>query len=155
MSTYLRQRITEREAHIADLKRQIELASAELRAYEDALEHIGDGALKTPRLEAEGTTANSGARSRRPPPPAPPSHWPAILATLGRRSDQFTIDDVVAELAILRKSTTRKSVRAKLTDLVKDKKVIRLSDGVFTVPRRSDVEARRAAGGDQSSVSVS
>lgn len=120
---YLRQRIAERRAHIGDLKRQMELASAELRAYEDALAHIGG---------ASGSNHELVATTTRPPPP--PSHWPSVIAALGRRGDSFTIDDVVAELSTLGKTPLRKSIRSKLTELVKEKKVQRISDGVFTVP---------------------
>jgi hypothetical protein len=128
MSTYLKRRIAERQTQIADLQRQIELVSAELRAYEDALAHSAEGGSA-----AEALMSNRSARL----PPPPPSHWPGIIATLSRRGENFTIDDVMGELGVLRKNSSRKSVRAKLTDLVKEKKIQRLSDGVFTVPKEA------------------
>lgn len=132
MNSYLHQRIRERQARIGELKREIELASAELRAYEDALQHSDEvvGRASQPGTDV-AVVPEKAAPSRRLPPP-PPSHWPGIIATLARRGDKFTIDDVVAELATLRKPNTRKSVRAKLTDLVKEKRIARVSDGVFT-----------------------
>jgi hypothetical protein len=136
MNDYLRQRIRERQAQIADLKRQLDLANAELRAYEDALDHSEGEPAK-----ASGNGVGYPPSDARRLPPQPPSHWPGIIATLARRGETFTTDDVMQELANLGKTIERKSARSKLTELVKSGKVIRLSDGVFTVPGRMEDSA--------------
>lgn len=125
MSEYIRQRIEERRGQIASWQRQIELASAELRAYEDSLDHFG------------GEEAPRPKSTHRSSPPPPPAHWPGIIATLGRRGDSFTIDDVAAELAALGRTGQRKSIRSKLTELVKSGVLRRITDGVFSAEKNT------------------
>jgi hypothetical protein len=69
-----------------------------------------------------------------PPPKRKPSkpYWGKIIGKM-RGRDQFTIDDVVAELKRIGRGMERKSVRSKLTHLVAANELERITDGVFRV----------------------
>jgi hypothetical protein len=132
MSTYLRHKIDETRVRLEAAQQEVAALKGQLSAYKDALAHD----------ERANSTKQAVPEIQAGPPPEPVGYWSKLIETLARRADQFTIDDVVREIAALGKKIERKSVRARLTDLVKDGVLIRISDGVFRV-------SPRGVGGDE------
>jgi hypothetical protein len=152
MSDYLENKVRETEARLAEASQQLVILQAELRAYKDALAHsrpTATGAVEKP------ITATRVAQPAPPPPrkPAPSkpnaqAYWKDLVADIATQANHaFTIDDVVGALKKRGKGLERKSVRAKLVDLVKANYVIRVQDGVFKLaPPGLSGDDLRAAG---------
>lgn len=125
----IEQAIAERRAQLAAAQHQVAIISAELRAYEHAL------LLSSPASSA----AQRGAGQRIAPAPVGASrlalsgtgHWPQIITTLSRSKIRFTTDDVEAETKVRGISIIRKSIRSKLTELVKDGTLVRVTAGQY------------------------
>ena len=146
MSDYLRRKIEETRALLEAKQQDVAVLRGQLQAYQDALEH--DAIASRRAAQGAGTQLiESGAEPHTTSESPPNAYWPAMIADLSRRSDRFTINDVVAELLRLRKKLTRKSVRARLTQYVKEGALVRLGDGVFrATPVRPNGDELRARG---------
>jgi hypothetical protein len=131
MSEYIQKQIEQRAAQRAALaERRAALAAelaavdqddrilaAEQRAYEDALAHVGPKPLSpATRPEQAG-------------------HWPAALDALREAGKgEFTTDDAIEALKRVGHVIKRKSVRSRMTELVRDGQVVRVAEGLYRFP---------------------
>ena len=130
-----RKQLDKLENQLFDLHRQVDLLTAEIAAYEDVLAHETGDAKPPPK-----------AKEKRPASAPSIGHWGKLIDKLGR-VERFTIDDVMRELTAIGQPNKRKSVRAKLAELVNAGAIKRISDGVFSVmPKGVSGDELRAAG---------
>jgi hypothetical protein len=147
MSDYLKHKIEETQVLLDAKLQDVATLRGQLQAYEDALAHEIGGA--SARNIAPPQSGGAQGTKRDTPPPRSPAtaYWSKLIDSLGRHGDRFTIDDVMGELKRLGKKLERKSVRAKLTDFVKERVLIRIEDGVFQMaPRGISGDELRATG---------
>src|SRR5262245_32665815 len=126
MSDYLRQKIDQTRTLLEAKLQDVAALRGQLQAYEDALRHS-----VPPGATAANAAPVAAVNELRPQGPSPNAYWANLIADLALQGDRFTINDVVRELTRLGKTLERKSVRAKLTEFVKQGMVIRIQEGVF------------------------
>lgn len=150
MSDYLKHKVQETQTRLDAVLREAAILEGQLQAYKDALAH---GQSQTSQANDFEFVVPGVIRAKRIPAAAPskqsPAHayWKTLFADMTRDQNRFTIDDVVGELRRVGKKLERKSIRAKLTDLVKVGYLIRIQDGVFKVaPRGVSGDELRASG---------
>lgn len=143
MSKYLHERVQERRSRLiglqrdlAAIQREIDLATGELRAYEDALRNA-------PGLDWSPTSARRSGDDKSAVVKAHESvsgddqayragHWSDIISHMIATRPRFTTDDVEKEMRDRGHEIQRKSIRSKLATLVNTGKLTRLSEGVFS-----------------------
>jgi predicted HTH transcriptional regulator len=123
MSSYLENKVRERQVRLLTLQRELDMVTAELRAYEDALRHTQG---RSTTVQQETTQLHQDELEAEPS-----GHWVKIVGQLSKQP-RFTTDDVEQEFEKLGLKIQRKSIRSKLAVLVKEGKLHRHSDGVFS-----------------------
>ena len=80
-------------------------------------------------------------------PPVPEGHWPGVLSRIKARKNIFTTVDAVEEIAANGKILARKSIRSRLSELVKDGVIVRVGDGVYSFPENSKIAEKKEQDG--------
>lgn len=118
----LTQRIQERRDQLEELDRQRLVLTAEIRAYEDALEMV-----------PTASSASSGANDARKPRRSS-ANWNAAMAALSAEPIRaFDIDEVLAVTKEHGFEPTRGNVRSQMAAYVARNWVEREGDGIFKV----------------------